>query len=769
MHWAGLVVDPPLLRAGLAVLVVTAGAAVLAVIGRSRLNALPAWGLGALTAVAATLVALVVTGLPARLLWPGNWVELATNVDIGFAGIADQVDPYPYAGENAWSRLAILLGAPLLLGLAAAASFWPRRPWRPQTLLGVKRSAPPPRQALGILGLAVLVLLYAVPATEIPSSAPLLGGLALFLLVAGWLWLPGLRHREARMAAALVAVAGAFALPLATQLEDAEGWIDYRNWAWNSAGGGVTFDWEHSYGPIDWPRDDRTVLRVESEDALYWKLATLGRFDGRRWLRSTGPEEPLELPGEVERALQFPLLDPPPAEWIRNARFEVGELRSDLVVGAGVIRTIQGLGKNAPSKANGGTWELARPLEEGDAYELEVYAPDPGANRMRSAEGRYPRVLEQATEIGLLGAPASASSPACQSPGGCVALPSDVDGAGPGELRVVDEVVVPLRGRNASPRRVARAEERLLASPYAQMFDLAEELTADEPTSYDAAKAVETHLRENYAYSELPPDHTFPLSDFLFEDRVGYCQQFSGAMALMLRMVGIPSRVVTGFAPGRRNLENETFTVRNLDAHSWVEVFFNEIGWVTFDPTPAAAPAESQLSETTAGRGGPGGQASGGFGDPGSGDENGGGQGATAADAAGEGRSPLVLLPVAVLVLALAGLGLIGARAIGSRRLAPSAVAAAQLRELESALPRLGWTLAPGATLLGLERAMRQAVGASGVRYIAKLRARRYAVGAPAPPSREERRALRRGLGSKRGMRARLVAYLALPPWGPRP
>src|SRR3954451_5903774 len=67
-------------------------------------------------------------------------------------------------------------------------------------------------------------------------------------------------------------------------------------------------------------------------------------------------------------------------------------------------------------------------------------------------------------------------------------------------------------------------------------------------------------------------------------------------MALMLRMVGIPARVAAGFAPGSLNRDSGEFRVRDLDAHAWVEVYFNGIGWVTFDPTPPAAPAQSRTS-----------------------------------------------------------------------------------------------------------------------------------------------------------------------------
>ena len=100
--------------------------------------------------------------------------------------------------------------------------------------------------------------------------------------------------------------------------------------------------------------------------------------------------------------------------------------------------------------------------------------------------------------------------------------------------------------------------------------------------------------RDGFTYSERPPDHEYPLEAFLFEDKIGYCQQFSGAMALMLRMSGIPARVVSGFSPGSLNRDSGEYRVRDLDAHSWVEVYFNDIGWVTFDPTPAGRAGRSR-------------------------------------------------------------------------------------------------------------------------------------------------------------------------------
>ena len=64
----------------------------------------------------------------------------------------------------------------------------------------------------------------------------------------------------------------------------------------------------------------------------------------------------------------------------------------------------------------------------------------------------------------------------------------------------------------------------------------------------------------------------------------------------MLRMAGIPARVAAGFSPGSYNKDTREYRVRDLDAHSWVEVWFTGIGWVPFDPTPARSPAQSQSS-----------------------------------------------------------------------------------------------------------------------------------------------------------------------------
>jgi len=109
-------------------------------------------------------------------------------------------------------------------------------------------------------------------------------------------------------------------------------------------------------------------------------------------------------------------------------------------------------------------------------------------------------------------------------------------------------------------------------------------------TWYDASRAIESYLRDNYGYSlEMKAHGPDPLSDFLFNVKQGHCEYFATAMAVMLRTQGVATRVVNGFLPGEYNEAAGAFTVRQSDAHSWVEVYFPQTNsWVTFDPTPSA-------------------------------------------------------------------------------------------------------------------------------------------------------------------------------------
>ena len=102
------------------------------------------------------------------------------------------------------------------------------------------------------------------------------------------------------------------------------------------------------------------------------------------------------------------------------------------------------------------------------------------------------------------------------------------------------------------------------------------------------AHCIENYLRTNYGYTlELPktePDD--PLAFFLFHRKKGHCEYFASSMAVMLRVLGIPSRVITGFQSGVYNPISGSQLIRSSDAHSWVEAWLPDRGWTTFDPTP---------------------------------------------------------------------------------------------------------------------------------------------------------------------------------------
>jgi transglutaminase-like putative cysteine protease len=738
-HWRLLVEDAPGDRTLLVVLVAVGGAAALELLARARLPRAAVHALAAVVAVATVALGLMAAGLPAKLLLPEGWVELFDGLDRGLAGV-ESVE-WPYEGPDHWIRLTILLGAPLLLGIAAAVAFWPAR-----------RAAP----LLRFAGLVVLLLLYGTAVTEHDPGRPLLRGLGLLLLVAAWLWLPRMPRREAALGAAVVAGVGILSMPLAAALNADRPWWDYRAWDWFGDGRSIRFDWSHQYGPLDWPRDGTTLLNVKADRPHYWKAQVLDGFDGFRWLptdlgrqdivSSEVPDRRFERGGPGWDNFEW---NP---RWEERIRFTVRSLASDLVVTAGNAQDVDGV--DAALFSDGTGVLTGDPLEKGDSYMIDTYAPDPSRAQMRAAYPGYPARFVSYTALDL--PPPGASA---------------IEGVGRrGDVlrsRMEDENTIVHPGLRGDPRSVdPRAEERLRGSVYARTYDLARELTDDLPNGYDAVKAIERHLQENYVYSERVPSADVPLEDFLFRERAGYCQQFSGAMALMLRMVGIPARVAAGFAPGSYNKDTEEYRVRDLDAHSWVEVWFTGIGWVPFDPTPTIAPADSQSSGPTAPSAAAG--PAGGISERSPTAERASGGGGLAGD---DGGAPWLLPAAAALLVALAGGAalVVGLRVYRLRGLSPAELADAQLGELRRVLVRLGWEVPAATTLLGLERRLRRRAGPASAAYAGGLRAHRYDPRAPAAPGGRERRALRRELTGGGGLGARLRGLIAIPPGGPRP
>jgi len=705
--WLGMVAGPPAGRMLLLVAIMSGAAIALSVLGERGLARPVAHLLAAAVALLALGAGAIAIGLPAHLALPWHWGELAANLGQGFGGLwsAD----YPYLGTTGWTRLVILLGLPATLVLAMALAFWPSRGGRGE-----------PRTSAVI----VLLIAFGVATATAPPSDPLLSGLGLLLLLWAWLWLPGQDLRRALLGGTLILAGGVVAMPIGGALRGGP-LLDYRNWGVSHAvGSAEAFAWDQSYGPLTWPRVGRQMLHVESDGPYYWRAAVLDEFDGTAWIQpDLTATSAAQLPQPTSPKLKGQRLNP---DWIHNATYTIDRLRSDLVVAAGTpleLPRLDGLtvlerGMVLPSDDS---------LEQGDSYTVRSYVPTPTPAQMRRTPHRYPESLTRDTQITL---------PAGRT------------------------VTVPFWGMPGGET----ARHALAGSAYGGVYALARRITAGRHTTYGAVKAIESYLATGYRYSEFAPIKRLALRTFLLRIHRGYCQHFSGAMALMLRMLGVPARVASGFSPGRAETDGN-YTVTDFDSHAWVEVYFNGIGWVTFDPTPPGGPAHSRTSGLGAPTAAPASQR----GDLGNRRRKTNGAPGSGKVDPSEGTGSRFGLGTPWGWAGLLG-GLLVVGVVVRRRGLRSATTSgpeAQLREIEAALARVRSWDVRGSTLLGLERRLEQEVGPGAAAYIAKLRAMRYESGDHRPPAARERGILRRELPAGLGLRRHVRALAAIPPWGP--
>ena len=507
--------------------------------------------------------------------------------------------------------------------------------------------------------------------------------------------------------------------------------MNYR--AWNLLGAsspGAVFGWDQTYGPITWSRSQRVMFTVRASGPQLWKTTTLDRFDGLRFERSAD--------GSADRDdLPLPLND----QWYSFATFTVQGLRSQLLPAEQGTAIGVNFGDPTRVEQDGTARTLHRALRGGDTYTILSYVPQPTPSELRAAPRTFPATYLRYTKFEL---PTPAQS-------GLHIATSDP----------------PPAGRLVGPQSVG-AQHRILASPYGGVYRLARRLAARSHTPYDTALAIQNYLNSNYSYNEQPPARQYPLAAFLFVDRIGYCQQFSGAMALMLRMDGIPARIAAGFLPGSYDSGTRSYQVRAVDAHSWVEVYFSGIGWVPFNPTPprvlgtarrvgpvfASQTSASNLAEALAATVGSAPRHA--------------GQRIPIARRAGTGSDTisLVLLVVAGVGVGLAVLALavrwVAGRALLRRSLAGDGELASA--ELARAMGRLGYAIPATVTLAQIERLAQLHGGPPAARYAQLLRERRYAATNGHVVTLHERRLLRRALTAHLGLDARLRGLIALPP-----
>ncbi len=162
-----------------------------------------------------------------------------------------------------------------------------------------------------------------------------------------------------------------------------------------------------------------------------------------------------------------------------------------------------------------------------------------------------------------------------------------------------------VRDPSAETLRAAPDNYRAILGQWIQMLTyhdlqpvsvaLAESIAANADNSYDKVMAIQDYfLNTDFEYSlDISLDGSFrPVDNFIHNIKSGHCELFASAMALMVRSLGIPARVVTGYQGGEWNESDEAYLVRKSMAHLWVEVYFVDYGWVTFDPSPPAIPED---------------------------------------------------------------------------------------------------------------------------------------------------------------------------------
>jgi hypothetical protein len=279
------------------------------------------------------------------------------------------------------------------------------------------------------------------------------------------------------------------------------------------------------------------MLDITSRQPALWRMQVLEAFDNRRW-----------LPAREDSHL------PEPAARPQRIKVEVRGLRNRLIVSPGRLLRVGGAGALAVEPGEGRA-VLDEP-SEGDTYWVKADTVNVGEARLARIPVPAGRRYASLTQIGLGPPPDFVPYPLAE---------------------LADDMPQALQGTD-----------------WGRLFRLAYRLSHGVKSELAVVRRVENYLLQEGRYrytTDVGTPGLEPLMEFLFHTHAGYCQHFAGAAALLLRVSGVPTRVVVGFATGEP-IGHETYAVRDEDAHAWIEVYFPTVGWVPFNPTPHAAPAD---------------------------------------------------------------------------------------------------------------------------------------------------------------------------------
>src|SRR4051794_9075479 len=332
LQWGRYVDGATALRPLLWVLAGTVtGALLVAAAGLPRRWVVPGAAAASLGGLA---LAIAVSGLELRMLLPRHWDELGNGIGQGAQAL--NTVRLPYVGEDPWVPATVELAGAVLCWAAAVATTWPVRAG------GGGRA----------VALVVLLILAASPIVSMGSEHPVALGLALAVLTAAFAWLERLSRRPGAGLAVLAGVALLVAVPIGAAADREEPWFDYKTFSENFAGGQpIAFDWNHRYGPIDWPREGAEVFRVHSPVPLYWKAEQLSAFDGREWISGTrtdpdGNTATDDLPRDWRKQRQ----------WDQRVSVVLKRLRTPTIVGPGTVIGVSGATRPVEADAIPGRW-----------------------------------------------------------------------------------------------------------------------------------------------------------------------------------------------------------------------------------------------------------------------------------------------------------------------------------------------------------------------------------------------------------------------------
>jgi transglutaminase-like putative cysteine protease len=411
----------------------------------------------------------------------------------------------------------------------------------------------------------------------LPDNRDLLRGAV--ILAAALLLLAGFRadaRRTVLRAVAIGFVLVAAALAATTQPAVAKGqFLHWENWDLYTKppkSVGVRYVWNSDYSGFRFPKRVTTVFKVKAPPrSVYWRSATLDSFLGSRWVEELVITRPALFNGKNDLTFDDPAYAAPardPKNW-RHAQIDIEGLADNHLVGPS-IPVAYGSGFGPVSYARGGVGIVAGGLHRGAQYDVWSFSPQPTPTALARSKADYP----------------------------------------PEVLRYLELVPTRTAPPFGGPGR-AQAVERLFADPVYRpyfadvraVYDQAVRVIGRARSPYGAAVAIESWLRRTggFTYTEQPP-RTRPdleLVDFVTRTKQGYCQHFAGAMALMLRYLGVPARVAEGFTSGTYDGASGTWTVTDHDAHAWVEVWFKGFGWLPFDPTPGRGSLSAPYSASS--------------------------------------------------------------------------------------------------------------------------------------------------------------------------